>query len=201
MQNGTCATLVALWKATLEALNVDLFEKAFDEAQPLRAEDVMLSPDELDLYQKSLVHAIWIQAPPATTSLNYTNLISTHFQLSTLMNQPKSGTQSCWWRSSLSSDTTSRRTTIGIPLRPTMGSLRTWSLPRSQYRTPAQTYRRHITTSFPDVSRSHIRLSLRSCLALPVTCLWEEVAPRIWRGLDLGETARLREDGCDEVRG
>lgn len=55
MQNGTCATLVVLWKATREALQTVLLNEAFDKAPHLIVADIKLTETERGLYQRCLV--------------------------------------------------------------------------------------------------------------------------------------------------
>ncbi|KAJ6521414.1 hypothetical protein B0H10DRAFT_2206174 [Mycena sp. CBHHK59/15] len=48
-ENGTCATIFALWKASLEDMQIADVNAAFDKAPPLSLKDILLSAPELEL--------------------------------------------------------------------------------------------------------------------------------------------------------
>ncbi|KAJ6617239.1 hypothetical protein B0H10DRAFT_2384929 [Mycena sp. CBHHK59/15] len=57
-ENGTCATVFALWRATVENMRISDLNAAFDAAPPLSLKDILLSVPELELMDKCLRHCI-----------------------------------------------------------------------------------------------------------------------------------------------
>ncbi|TFY76426.1 hypothetical protein EWM64_g7587 [Hericium alpestre] len=58
MQNGTCATIVPLFKAKLEDLKTELLDDSFDKAPSLALDDLKLTLSERELYNECMEHAI-----------------------------------------------------------------------------------------------------------------------------------------------
>ena len=58
MENGTCATLVSLFRANVEDLNAVELEKRFRLAPELKFEDIVLTRDEHAFYRKCLIHTV-----------------------------------------------------------------------------------------------------------------------------------------------
>ncbi|KAJ7768856.1 hypothetical protein B0H16DRAFT_1307593 [Mycena metata] len=57
-ENGTCATIFALWKASLEDMKISDLNAAFDKAPPLSLKDILLTAPELEVMDKCLRHCI-----------------------------------------------------------------------------------------------------------------------------------------------
>ena len=58
MENGTCATIVSLFRANLKDLNAIELERRFSVAPELTVGDIMLTKDEYTFHRKCLIHAI-----------------------------------------------------------------------------------------------------------------------------------------------
>lgn len=58
MESGTCATIWPLHNAKKEDMKLDDFEKSFDEAGPLELTDIIHTPAEAKLFERSLIHCI-----------------------------------------------------------------------------------------------------------------------------------------------
>ncbi len=57
-ENGTCATIFALWNARLEDMNVSDLQAAFDAAEGLSLDDILHTPDEAAFMDRCLRHTI-----------------------------------------------------------------------------------------------------------------------------------------------
>ncbi|KAJ7255106.1 hypothetical protein B0H12DRAFT_1202205 [Mycena haematopus] len=57
-ENGTCATIFALWKAAAEDMKISDLNAAFDAAPPLSLKDILLSKAELMVMDRCLRHCI-----------------------------------------------------------------------------------------------------------------------------------------------
>ncbi|KAJ7885731.1 hypothetical protein B0H14DRAFT_3082249 [Mycena olivaceomarginata] len=57
-ENGTCATIFALWKARLEDMQISDLTAAFEKAPPLALTDILLNAPELETMDKCLRHCI-----------------------------------------------------------------------------------------------------------------------------------------------
>jgi hypothetical protein len=58
MENGTCATLVSLFRANVEDLKADVLERGFRSAPELKVNDIMLTKDEYTFHRKCLIHTV-----------------------------------------------------------------------------------------------------------------------------------------------
>ncbi|TFY77269.1 hypothetical protein EWM64_g6746 [Hericium alpestre] len=58
MQNGTCATIVPLFKAKLDDLKTELLDDSFDKAPSLALDDLKLTLPERELYNACMEHAV-----------------------------------------------------------------------------------------------------------------------------------------------
>ncbi len=68
-QNGTCATIFPLFDAKPEAMRTTELLKSLDSAPPLCIEDILHSPAEVTLFQKSLEHTFLRQLLSASEPL------------------------------------------------------------------------------------------------------------------------------------
>ncbi|KAJ7026665.1 hypothetical protein C8F04DRAFT_966145 [Mycena alexandri] len=57
-ENGTCATIFALWKARLEDMQIPDLNAAFDQAPPLSLKNILLTAPELELMDRCLRHCV-----------------------------------------------------------------------------------------------------------------------------------------------
>ncbi|KAJ7038344.1 hypothetical protein C8F04DRAFT_1256355 [Mycena alexandri] len=57
-ENGTCATIFALWKARLEDMKISDLNASFNAAPPLSLKDILLTAPELEQMDKCLRHCI-----------------------------------------------------------------------------------------------------------------------------------------------
>ncbi|KDQ51992.1 hypothetical protein JAAARDRAFT_62157 [Jaapia argillacea MUCL 33604] len=57
-ENGTCATIWPLWKASIEHMKTVDLTKSFNRAPPLSLKDVILTPDENNFFCKCQEHTI-----------------------------------------------------------------------------------------------------------------------------------------------
>lgn len=58
MENGTCATIVTLFRANIEDLKAIELERRFSLAPELKVNDILLTKDEYAFHRKCLVHTI-----------------------------------------------------------------------------------------------------------------------------------------------
>lgn len=58
MQNGTCATLVSLFRANVEDLKAVALERGFRLAPELKVSDIMLTKDEYAFQRECLIHTV-----------------------------------------------------------------------------------------------------------------------------------------------
>ncbi|KAH9011428.1 hypothetical protein EDB83DRAFT_2234081 [Lactarius deliciosus] len=58
MENGTCATIVSLFQASVEDLRAIELERRFRSAPELKVDDIMLTKDEYTFHRKCLIHAV-----------------------------------------------------------------------------------------------------------------------------------------------
>ncbi|KAH9051116.1 hypothetical protein EDB83DRAFT_2627558 [Lactarius deliciosus] len=58
MENGTCATLVPLFRASVEDLRAIELERRFQSTPELKVSDIMLTEDEYSLHRKCLIHTV-----------------------------------------------------------------------------------------------------------------------------------------------
>jgi hypothetical protein len=58
MENGTCATIVALFRANVEDLNAGELDRRFSIAPKLEFSDISLTEDEDSLHRECLIHAV-----------------------------------------------------------------------------------------------------------------------------------------------
>ncbi|KAH9165154.1 hypothetical protein EDB89DRAFT_2136081 [Lactarius sanguifluus] len=56
MENGTCVTLVPLFRASIEDLRAIELERRFQSTPELKVSDIMLTEDEYSLHRKCLIH-------------------------------------------------------------------------------------------------------------------------------------------------
>ncbi|KAK7036588.1 hypothetical protein VNI00_011521 [Paramarasmius palmivorus] len=57
-ENGTCATIFKLWKASLSDMRTADLDQSFDTAPPLELNDILHSPAEATLFRQCLIHCI-----------------------------------------------------------------------------------------------------------------------------------------------
>ncbi|KAH9162462.1 hypothetical protein EDB89DRAFT_2152512 [Lactarius sanguifluus] len=58
MENGTCATIVSLFWASVEDLRATELERRFGSAPELKVSDIVLTKDEYTLHRKCLIHTV-----------------------------------------------------------------------------------------------------------------------------------------------
>jgi hypothetical protein len=58
MENGTCATLVSLFRANIEDLKAVTLERGFRLAPELKVDDILLTKDEYTFHRRCLIHTI-----------------------------------------------------------------------------------------------------------------------------------------------
>ncbi|KAH9172322.1 hypothetical protein EDB89DRAFT_2114193 [Lactarius sanguifluus] len=58
MENGTCVTLVPLFRASIKDLRAIELERRFQSTPELKVSDIMLTEDEYSLHQKCLIHTV-----------------------------------------------------------------------------------------------------------------------------------------------
>ncbi|KAH9003933.1 hypothetical protein EDB83DRAFT_2237225 [Lactarius deliciosus] len=58
MENGTCATIVSLFRASVDDLRAIELERRFGSAPELKVNDIVLTEDEYTFHRKCLIHAV-----------------------------------------------------------------------------------------------------------------------------------------------
>ncbi|KAH9017801.1 hypothetical protein EDB84DRAFT_1520840 [Lactarius hengduanensis] len=58
MENGTCATIVSLFRASVDDLRAIELERRFRSAPELKVSDIVLTEDEYTFHRKCLIHAV-----------------------------------------------------------------------------------------------------------------------------------------------